>query len=80
MEEIEMTTSKFARRSGTPAQDPDGTSPRSLKLLSVQECADYARVSTQTVRRAITAGHLKTYRAGKQIRIDEIDLVQYLSL
>ena len=52
----------------------------SLKLLSVKESADYAKVSTQTVLRAIKAGHLKTYRAGRQIRIDESDLVQCLSL
>lgn len=47
-----------------------GTVPRSLKLMSVQGAAQYAHVSTQTVRRAIKAGHLKIYRAGRQIRID----------
>jgi excisionase family DNA binding protein len=54
--------------------------PRSLKLMSVQGAAEYAHVSTQTVRRAIKAGHLKIYRAARQIRIDESDLVNYLSL
>jgi excisionase family DNA binding protein len=56
-----------------------GTVP-SLKLMSVQGAAQYAHVSTQTVRRAIKAGQLKIYRAGRQIRIDESDLVNYLSL
>ena len=58
------------------AQGP--TLPRSLKLLSVQGTADYAGVSTQTVRRWIKSGDLKIYRAGRQIRIDESDLVNFL--
>jgi excisionase family DNA binding protein len=32
-------------------------------------------VSTQTMRRLIKAGDLKTYRVGRQIRIDESDLI-----
>ena len=74
------TSMTFTRRSAAPARNREGTAPRSLKLLSVKDSADYAKVSTQTVRRAIKAGHLKIYRAGRQIRIDETDLVQYLSL
>jgi len=63
---------------------PPGTrhefpSPKQLRLRTVAEAAHYAKVSTQTIRRAIKAGHLKFYRAGRQIRIDEADLVQYLS-
>jgi excisionase family DNA binding protein len=50
-----------------------------LRLLSVREAADYAKVSTQTARRWIKAGYLKVYRAGRQIRIDESDLVHFLS-
>ena len=53
--------------------------PTTLKLLSIREAADYAKVSTQTVRRAIKAGDLKIYRMGRQIRIDESDFVNYLS-
>ena len=34
---------------------------------------------TQTIRRWITAG-LKIYRAGRQIRIDEQDLMDFISL
>jgi excisionase family DNA binding protein len=47
-------------------------------LLTVLEAADYASVSTQTVRRWIRAGDLRILRAGRQIRIDESDLVAYL--
>jgi excisionase family DNA binding protein len=70
---------RFATRSRADTQSLAGTPPRSLKLLSVRESAGYARISQQTIRRAIKAGRLKIYRAGKQIRIDEADLVQYLS-
>ena len=73
-------TMTFARKPKISAQSFERTPPTALKLLSVQEAADCAKVSTQTVRRAIKGGCLKTYRAGRQIRIDEADLVQYLSL
>jgi excisionase family DNA binding protein len=52
--------------------------PRCLTLLTVQEAADYAAVSKQTVRRWIRAGDLRILRAGRQIRIDESDLLAYL--
>jgi excisionase family DNA binding protein len=52
--------------------------PRCLTLLTVQEAADYASVSKQTVRRWIRAGDLRVLRAGCQIRIDESDLLVYL--
>ena len=41
------------------------------EFLSVQEAADYVKVSTQTVRRWVRGGHLKFHRAGRQIRIDK---------
>ena len=72
-------TTRITKRSGPPAQPLDGTPPRSLKLMSVHGAADYAHVSTQTVRRAIKSGRLKIYRIGRQIRIDESDLVNYIS-
>jgi excisionase family DNA binding protein len=70
---------RITRKPGTTAQPAVSMPPRSLRLMSVQGAADYAKVSTQTVRRAIKAGDLKTYRIGRQIRIDESDLVNYLS-
>jgi excisionase family DNA binding protein len=48
------------------------------ELLTVQDAADFTKVSTQTVRRWIKAG-LKIYRAGRQLRIDKSDLVDFLS-
>ena len=51
------------------------TSPRSLRLMSVRDAADYYGVSPQTVRRMIQSGKLKCYRVGRQIRIDEADLI-----
>ena len=47
--------------------------------MSIQEAADYAKVSTQTIRRWIKSGSLKIYRGGRQVRIDESDLVNFLS-
>jgi excisionase family DNA binding protein len=68
----------FTKKSSNPAESLDGT-PRPLRLRSVKHSATYAQVSAQTVRRAIKAGELKTYRAGRQIRIDEADLIEWLS-
>jgi excisionase family DNA binding protein len=70
---------RFGNSRGTALGNAEVGPPRSLKLLSVKDSADYAKVSQQTIRRAIKAGHLKSYRAGRQIRIDESDLVHYLS-
>ena len=65
------------KKARTPAQVVAGATG-SLKLLSVKHAAAYAKVSTQTVRRLIKAGNLKSYRVGRQIRIDEADLLAYL--
>jgi excisionase family DNA binding protein len=64
----------FVKKAWTPTQVVAGTTGP-LKLLSVKDAAAYAKVSTQTVRRLIKAGDLKTYRVGRQIRIDESDLI-----
>ena len=68
------------KKRGAPVERLGSVPPRSLRLMSVRDAAEYAHVSSQTVRRAIKAGCLKIYRAGRQIRIDESDLVDYLSL
>lgn len=67
------------KKPNIPTPPAERTPPRPLRLLSVRDAAAYAKVSTQTVRRLIKAGKLKTYRMGRQIRIDESDLVHYLS-
>jgi excisionase family DNA binding protein len=64
------------RKTGTPAQ-PGASSPRSL--LSVKGAANYYQVSPQTVRRLIKSGKLKSYRVGRQIRIDERDLIAHMT-
>ena len=70
-----MTAPRAPRR----VVEPPGAAA-SLTLLSVKGAADYARVSTQTVRRWVKGGNLKVYHAGRQIRIDESDLVDFLSI
>ena len=66
----------FMRKSETNARRV-ASPPKSL--MSVRDAANYCKVSTQTIRRAIKSGHLQIYRAGKQIRIYEPDLIKYLS-
>lgn len=73
-----MSRIRIIRKPAAPDQQPE-RAVRTLKLRSVKESADYCKVSTQTIRRAIKSGHLQIYRAGRQIRIDEADLIQYPS-
>jgi excisionase family DNA binding protein len=74
VEEVNMAL-VFVRKSD--ARVPVASPPPSL--LSVRDAADYYQVSPQTVRRLIKAGKLKTYRVGRQIRIDLTDLVSCMS-
>jgi excisionase family DNA binding protein len=64
------------RKSETKAR-PVASPPKTL--MSVRDAANYCKVSTQTIRRAIKSGHLPIHHAGKQIRIYEPDLIKYLS-
>ncbi|MFL5331916.1 MAG: helix-turn-helix domain-containing protein, partial [Geminicoccaceae bacterium] len=50
----------------------------SRRLLTIRDAAGRLQVSSQTVRRMIQAG-LKVYRVGRQIRITEQDLLDYIS-
>jgi excisionase family DNA binding protein len=65
--------------SATDWAKADPAAFRPLRVFSVQEAAAYGNVSSQTVRRLIKAGMLKTYRLGKQIRIDEGDLIALMN-
>ena len=66
---------KIIGKSGASGQGLKGTPQRSLRLMSVRGVANYCRVSPQSVRRMIKSGKLKSYRIGRQIRIDEADLI-----
>ena len=48
------------------------------KVLTIDEAAESARVSTSTLRRAVKAGHLRVARLGRCVRILDEDLVAYL--
>ena len=73
------TSIKIKRRYGPPAHEVKVRPPTPLNLVTVKDAALYCKISTQTIRRAIKSGHLQIYRAGRQIRIDEADLIKYLS-
>lgn len=40
------------------------------RLASINQAAEYAAVSTKTIRRKIAAGDLEAFRAGRIIRVD----------
>ena len=74
-----MASIRIKRRYKPSVHDLRVPPPTPLNLRSIKEAALYCKVSTQTIRRAIKSGALQIYRAGKQIRIDEADLIKYLS-
>jgi excisionase family DNA binding protein len=69
----------MARKAGAADRSVPDAAQRSLRVLTIQEAAAYGKVSAQTIRRLIKAGMLKTYQLGKQIRIDEADLIALMS-
>ena len=52
---------------------------RKLRLMSIETAAEYVGVSRTTVRRWISEGGLRTFRAGRQHRIDEGDLIAFMT-
>lgn len=48
-------------------------------LLTVEEAAEFMRVSKNTVYRALESGKLKSLRAGRQHRIRREDLEEYMN-
>jgi excisionase family DNA binding protein len=48
------------------------------RLLTIKEAGRFAVVSDSTMRRWVRSGELRTYRAGKQIRIDIRDLTNFM--
>ncbi|MDY6796787.1 MAG: helix-turn-helix domain-containing protein [Actinomycetota bacterium] len=51
----------------------------SNKLLTVNEVADILRVSNMTVYRLVKSGQIPAIRVGKNYRIKESDVNDYLS-
>jgi excisionase family DNA binding protein len=49
------------------------------RLLSVATVANHLGVSTKTVRRLIKDGQLPSLRVGRQIRMSERDLADFLA-
>jgi excisionase family DNA binding protein len=54
------------------------TSPGIARLLTVAEVANVMRVSRMTVYRLIRRGQLKAIRVGRNYRVREQDLNEYL--
>lgn len=48
------------------------------RLLTVKETAEYLRLSIPTVKRHLTGGLLKGFKAGRQWRVRMRDIQEYL--
>ena len=47
--------------------------------LTIQETADYLRLSTRQIRRLIAQGQLKPTRFGRSVRVHQRDLDHYVA-
>jgi excisionase family DNA binding protein len=72
------TTDPLAAKNIT-AEHPCAEALTSRRFLTVKEAAAYVKVSELTIRRAIREGRLKAYKIGRQIRIDEADLIDFMN-
>lgn len=54
------------------------TAAENLKLYTLQEVADVLRVSRQTIYNYVTAKRLKASKIGKEYRVTEEDLQDFL--
>ena len=50
----------------------------STPLLTPRDCAELARVSRDTIYRAVEAGELKALHAGRLLRVDPYDFRRWL--
>lgn len=70
---------KLPKLSDNEAPEPHQAVPTPTELLTIKAAAAFAVVSAITVRRWLKAGFLRSYRAGRQIRIDKAELISFLS-
>ena len=68
------TTSHCESAQATSAQINPPT-----ELMSIRAVMNYLSVSDPTIRRWIRSGNLRSYKAGRQVRIDKADLISFLS-
>ena len=54
------------------------TTAENMKLYTLQEVADVLRVSRQTIYNYVTAKRLKASKIGKEYRVTEEDLQDFL--
>jgi excisionase family DNA binding protein len=73
--------SRTQTRRGDRPEDGSATArPRCRRLFCVEQAAAYARVPTREICRWIKTHKLEAYRlAGGRIRIDEVELAEFLS-
>lgn len=49
------------------------------EVLTVQEVADYLKVTAKTVYGLVKAGELRTFRIGRAVRCRKVDVEQFIA-
>lgn len=48
------------------------------EIMTIKELADFLKIAEVTIRRAIDAGELKAFKAGKSLRIEKEEVIKWL--
>lgn len=48
------------------------------EILTIKELAEFLKISESTIRRAINNGELKSFKAGKKVRIEKEAVIEWL--
>lgn len=49
-------------------------------IMAIKELVEFLKVSDSTIRRAIAAGELKSFKAGKNVRIEKESVIEWLKV
>jgi excisionase family DNA binding protein len=52
---------------------------KSSRYVTLEEAAARLSVSTRTMRRILEAGEIQTFKAGRVLRLSEVDLEKYIT-
>lgn len=47
-------------------------------IVTIKELSEFLKISDSTIRRAISDGSLKSFKAGKNVRIEKENVIEWL--
>jgi len=76
-EEVQAALGEFVKAMGQ-ASAPKPVPTIERRFISTKEAADIAAVNEKTIRVWLSAGKLKRYQAGRELRVERPDLERFM--